>query len=656
MNSINQLIEISRFYGSNKDFVIAGGGNTSFKDEKNIWVKASGTTLATITEEGFAVLDREHLKILATKNYSENSDEREIQIKHDLFRASVYPERNLRPSVETSMHEIINYNFVVHTHPTLVNAVMCCVDAEGQTKRLFGDEVLYIPYTDPGYILFKKVERHLVAYRQKYKREPNIIFLQNHGVFVSANTTDEIKIMYDKIISGISSEILSFPDVTSINVDTKINEIVPAIRMMLTKNNPKIAVTRNHQLVKHFNASEENFKKISLPFSPDIIVYCKARAIYIENTDNAEDAVNEATQKIELYKSKFNYEPKILVLKNIGFLAIEDNYKSAEIAVDVFEDLMKISYLTESFGGPRFMNEREIAFIDNWEVENYRRAVSRGQSSGSRVAGKIIVVTGAAQGFGAAIASELVSEDANVIVADVNETLGEKFVKTLNNKARKNKSFFVKTDVSDAASVKQLLSETVRLFGGLDVIISNAGILRAGGLDEMTPETFELMTTVNYSGYFLCAKYASEVLRLQASIKKDYFTDIIQINSKSGLKGSNKNFAYAGGKFGGIGLTQSFALELMPYKIKVNSICPGNFFDGPLWSDPQTGLFVQYLDAGKVPEAKTITDVKAFYEKQVPAGRGCEPKDVMRAIYYIIEQEYETGQAVPVTGGQNMLS
>ena len=210
--------------------------------------------------------------------------------------------------------------------------------------------------------------------------------------------------------------------------------------------------------------------------------------------------------------------------------------------------------------------------------------------------------------------------------------------------------------MSKAESVENLVRETVINFGGLDTFISNAGILRAGGLDEMTPETFELMTKVNYSAYFICSKYASAVMKLQNQFKPDHFTDIIQINSKSGLKGSNKNFAYAGGKFGGIGLTQSFALELMPYKIKVNSICPGNFFDGPLWADPENGLFVQYLRAGKVPGAKTLEDVKHFYEAQVPAGRGCTPIDVMRAIFYVMEQEYETGQAVPVTGGQNMLN
>ncbi|MCL3781773.1 SDR family NAD(P)-dependent oxidoreductase [Prolixibacteraceae bacterium JC049] len=272
-----------------------------------------------------------------------------------------------------------------------------------------------------------------------------------------------------------------------------------------------------------------------------------------------------------------------------------------------------------------------------------------------RLAGKIAIVTGGAQGFGGGIVDYLMQEGANVVIADLNEEKGKEKAAEVNALYSENEAIFIATNVSDSTSVEQLVAETVKQLGGLDLFISNAGILRAGGLDEMTPETFELMTKVNYSGYFLCAKHASAVMKVQNSYRPNHYTDIIQINSKSGLKGSNKNFTYAGGKFGGIGLTQSFALELMPHRIKVNSICPGNFFDGPLWADPENGLFVQYLKAGKVPGAKTIDDVKAYYEGQVPAGRGCTPLDVMRAIYYVVEQEYETGQAIPVTGGQEML-
>ena len=145
-------------------------------------------------------------------------------------------------------------------------------------------------------------------------------------------------------------------------------------------------------------------------------------------------------------------------------------------------------------------------------------------------------------------------------------------------------------------------------------------------------------------------------MKIQYKYAPDYFMDIVQVNSKSGLVGSNKNFAYAGSKFGGIGLTQSFALELVDYNVKVNSVCPGNYFDGPLWSDPEKGLFKQYLLSGKVPGAENMDDVRKFYESKIPMKAGCFPIDVSRAIMYCIEQLYETGQAIPVTGGQVMLS
>ena len=163
------------------------------------------------------------------------------------------------------------------------------------------------------------------------------------------------------------------------------------------------------------------------------------------------------------------------------------------------------------------------------------------------------------------------------------------------------------------------------------------------------------MNDVNYKGYFLCVQAASPILAAQHIADPGYMSDIIQINSKSGLVGSNRNGAYAGSKFGGIGLTQSFAMELVEDGIKVNSICPGNFFDGPLWSDPRNGLFAQYLKTGKVPGATSIADVQQFYEEKVPMKRGCTTEDVMKAIYYVVGQRYETGQAIPVTGGQVML-
>lgn len=290
------------------------------------------------------------------------------------------------------------------------------------------------------------------------------------------------------------------------------------------------------------------------------------------------------------------------------------------------------------------------------EIQNTKSFKGNHQFPVGRMEGKTTIVTGAAQGFGQGIATSFFEEGANVVIADLNEEKGQQLARELNAGNRANQAFFVKCNVAEAESVEEMVNKSVLHFGGVDALISNAGILRAGGLDEMDPDVFDLMTKVNYNGFFHCAKAGSAIMKIQTEMNPEYFADIIQINSKSGLKGSNKNFAYAGAKFGGIGLTQSFALELMPHRIKVNAVCPGNFFEGPLWSDPEKGLFVQYLNAGKVPGAKTIEDVKKHYETQVPAGRGCRVKDVVRALLYAIEQEYETGQAIPVTGGQNMLS
>ena len=650
---LSDLIEISRFYGKKKDFVIAGGGNTSFKNDTDIWVKASGTSLGNITGEEFALLDRLLLKEIHTKKYSTASITREAEVKADLHRAC-RPGVTVRPSVETSLHELIDYAYVVHTHPTLVNAITCSNKAEEIIRALFGDSALFMPYVDPGYILFAKIRDNLINWRQRHPADPKLIFLQNHGVFVSANTISEIRELYNFLESAIKKQVRPLPDPGEAEVPVEITRIMPALRMMFSQDTVKLARIRNNQLVNLFTSSADSFQKIALPFTPDQIVYCKARAIYLEK-NTPEAIIDECKLKIDAYLTIHGYMPKIAGLKGYGIIAFEDNIRSVENMLDVVEDWMKVSYLSESFGGPHFMTERDIAFIDNWEVENYRRQVDKADQQQGRAENKIVIVTGGAQGFGEGIAQSMISEGANVVIADLNEDKGSKLAGALNRSVRKNEAKCFKTDVTEPASVEQLIYETVKNFGGLDVFISNAGILCAGGLDEITMEAFELMTRVNYSAYFLCAKHASEVMKLQALYKDTYFADIIQINSKSGLKGSNRNFAYSGGKFGGIGLTQSFALELIPWRIKVNSICPGNFFEGPLWSDPRTGLFVQYLHAGKVPGAKSVTDVKAYYEKQVPAGRGCCVEDVMKAIFYVIEQEYETGQAVPVTGGQEML-
>ena len=657
---LKDLIEISRFYGKGNDFAIAGGGNTSVKDDERIVIKASGAGLRDITESGFVELSRSAVRRILSRTYSEEPFQREEQIKNDLMASRTDPGRGGRPSVESSLHEMLDWRYVVHTHPYEINALMCARDAEKEVQTLFGDAALLVAYTDPGYRLAKLMDEELSRYRKRRGSLPHIVLMRNHGLVVAADTISEIRGLTDEIFTKLRGRFRQPLRVEQLPVSDSATRLVPGLRMLLSDGeSAKVAAVRNSSLIQHF-LRPENRERISLPFMPDDIVYCKSAPLFLDFKGDPEEALGAFPSRLEEFRKTWGYPPKMLMVGGLGLVAVEDTKRSVEICLDIFEDLMKVSWLSESFGGPRFLTARDIEFIDTWEVENYRRKVAKISAAERRVNGRIALVTGAAQGFGKGIAQGLFREGANVVIADLNEQAGAGLAEELNAAAASsgaaNRALFCRADVTDPVSLQALARQCVAGFGGVDLLVSNAGVLRAGSLEEMTPEAFDFVTRVNYTGYFLCVKHLAPIMKLQHRFVPRRFMDIIEINSKSGLEGSNKNFAYAGSKFGGIGLTQSFAKELVEHGIKVNAICPGNFFEGPLWSDPKNGLFVQYLNAGKIPGAKTVDEVRRYYESRVPMGRGCRVEDVLRAILYLVEQEYETGQALPVTGGQVMLS
>jgi len=384
---------------------------------------------------------------------------------------------------------------------------------------------------------------------------------------------------------------------------------------------------------------KDNSKKVSEQTLPLYLKGVKNQSLL--NKEQLEGKIISYTiNKFKDYIKKYKQKPKIVILENIGIFYLGESYDDSINVKNNFEDILKNIKVESDSDCDRSSEDYGS------EGKLYRNNI---------VKNKIAVVTGGAQGFGESIARELTKSECLVFIADINVKGSNQLAEELNIKYKRTTALAIKVDVTNENSIRKMIYEIVKKAGGIDIFISNAGVLKAGSVKEMEFSEFSFVNKVNYFGYFLCVKHASKVMALQNIPSEKYFTDIIQINSKSGLKGSNKNSAYAGSKFGSLGLTQSFALELIDDNIKVNSICPGNFFEGPLWSDPDKGLFVQYLRTGKVPGAKTIEDVKKFYESKVPMKRGCTGEDVIKAIYYLIDQKYETGQAIPVTGGQVML-
>jgi sorbitol-6-phosphate 2-dehydrogenase len=263
--------------------------------------------------------------------------------------------------------------------------------------------------------------------------------------------------------------------------------------------------------------------------------------------------------------------------------------------------------------------------------------------------GKTAIVTGGAQGLGQAISQRLAQEGCNVVIADVNET-GVNATATAIGKETSRRVLGVKVDVTQEADVNALFERAVKEFGRVDIVVANAAILIAEPIADADAEKWRAVMNVNLFGYFLTTKYACRVMKQQKG------GSIININSKSGKKGSAANSAYAATKFGGVGHTQSVALEMAPFNIRCNAICPGNLLDSPLWNHPDKGLFVQYLRAGKVHGAKNIEDVRKHYISQVPMKRGCTYEDVCNAVVFLASDQssYITGIALSVTGGQEM--
>lgn len=355
----------------------------------------------------------------------------------------------------------------------------------------------------------------------------------------------------------------------------------------------------------------------------------------------------------------YNGERCLFVRKTTGVRPVRMIRNDRDLIREMFHIFMEGGRIPSSIG---FDDSETVLSFGN----SYSETCSSGKSfveiekpSFSRndtVRGKTVLVTGGAQGFGEGIVRSLAGKGAFVFIADMNRDGAERLSTEINRECGTLSTKPVYVNVTDENSVEEMFRYVESETGGLDVLISNAGVLRAGSVREMALGDFEFVTDVDYKGFFLCTKHASRLMAAQNEASPDILTDIIAISSKSGLEGSNRNGAYAGAKFGVIGLTQSFALELVECGIKVNALCPGNFLDGPLWSDPENGLFVQYLRTGKVPGAESVEDVRRFYERKVPLRRGCSVEDVVKALLYIVEQKYETGQAVPVTGGQVMLN
>ena len=376
--SIEALAEISRFYGANPDYVIAGGGNTSFKDDQTLYIKGSGTFLADAVPEAFVKMDRKVLGRIWEKTYPAESAAREKEVLADLMAARKPGEEQKRPSVETALHDLLPFKYVVHTHPAMVNGLTCSRQGKAAMEELFGNEAIWIPSINPGYILSLNVKTAMDEYIAKYRKPVSIIFLQNHGVFVGADTVEGVKEIYRDIMERFGKKIKRKPDLSASSENGRVpGEYISVIKEICGGE----AVFFSGKEISHFVKDISSFYPVSKAFTPDHIVYAGSDPLFsraVSTGGSRAGFSDTVSADWKAHLEKTGRPPKILAVQVLGVFGLGATEKAAALALELFKDTVKVAVYTESFGGPRFMEQDQVDFINNWEVEAFRSRVSAG--------------------------------------------------------------------------------------------------------------------------------------------------------------------------------------------------------------------------------------------------------------------------------------
>lgn len=588
---LNTLLEISHQYGSDPRFVLAGGGNTSFKDGDILYIKSSGVSLADITAEQFVKMSRPSLTHMWNTKYSENEALREAEVLRDMLNARLPGEEDKRPSVETLLHHLFSQPYVLHVHPAVING-LCCGQNGERVMRLLFHEAVWVPSTRPGYTLAVLCRKLIDRYINRYARYPKLLFLENHGIFFAANTKDELDTLVQHVFAKLRGLIQQLPDFSPVPIDvTHTTLIAPALRMLYGGQNAKVRFTANRELL-HICADEKSFAPLSMPFTPDQIVYCKTRPLYVPYRSAEKEQIAILQDTFRSFVQQNGYPPVVVFVQGIGMFTCGFSQKEVDTAAAIETDAVAISVYASSFGGPKHMEEDLIRFIAHWEAESYRANLIGTSGAKTLIHGKIALVADACAPLGRAIAAALVRGGSVVTLADRNQKEGERLLSYLKKIRPEATIVFSCIDCAEEKALREHIDEIVLQYGGLDLVVQCATQDKEQDLEkcrERSTQLFRLLTTC-----------AARPMGLQHEISKQQWADIIKIGAPT------DNLIPAARKY-------------LDYGIKVNAIYPS-------------------------------------LQELTPMGRSIRDEDITKALVYLIEQQFETAMTLPVAGGYRLKS
>jgi NAD(P)-dependent dehydrogenase (short-subunit alcohol dehydrogenase family)/rhamnose utilization protein RhaD (predicted bifunctional aldolase and dehydrogenase) len=655
--ALAELIKISKAVGKDSTFVQGGGGNTSVKtsDGKYMYIKASGTALKDMNEQnGWRRLRLDMVLAIIKDNSIAQLDaqRRETEVVNRLLPACddkvTSPSGRTRPSVEAHLHAFLD-KCVIHLHPSAVGAFVNAKNGRAELEKIFKDEstngrpLLWVSYTDPGFMLAKKIMKLINDYQDRFGKKPAILFLEKHGLLVSANSSNAALRLVRRVINRCNSKLkqpkrMKIKSVSEKTIaDTKLD--IRKAFFEATGRYTMISHFCNDAVAAFWRQRDAQRMLFTPALTPDELVYANGPAMWVDKCKSKKVAGRLISQINKAGKPSVAF-----LVKGVG-LFIVGTEKIALTIRDITTSSFFIRTNADRMGGIIALNKRQQNFINQWESEAFRKKLAGGANQGM-LQERIAVVTGAGSGLGKSIAIGLARAGAAVGLADIDTKAAEQTHRIIKSELPDASAMVLGCNVTDETSVRKTFEALLDNWGGLDIMVNAAGVAPAAQLVDMPVDKWRLALEVNLTGYFLMARAAARIMIQQA-----IGGGIINISSKSALEASRNNTPYNATKAGEIHMARGWALELGKYGIRVNSICPGNVFEGSKIWNPRY-MKVCARKYGIKPQ-----EVVSYYVSKTALKREIKGQDIADAVVFLCSDKARTitGQTLVADAGQVMV-
>jgi NAD(P)-dependent dehydrogenase (short-subunit alcohol dehydrogenase family) len=502
---------------------------------------------------------------------------------------------------------------------------------------------MWINYENPGLTLATKVSNLISDYVNQNGFKPEILLLEKHGLFISSDNYNASLKLVSKVVKTCGAKLKTAKTVKVKEVE---NEIINNVKFSIRK--AFYNATNQYVMVNHF-LDEQIFafmnqkdarKYLSCPaLTPDEMVYANGPAVWLENTQS-----DKIEAKLKKYIENKQKTPFAFLVKGAG-LFVAGKQSSISTVKDIVKGSFYIRQHAASMGGINALNNSQREFINNWEAESFRKSVADG-TRGGELLNRIAIVTGAGSGLGRSLAIGLAKAGANTALVDIDEKAAQETADIIKSRFGGCSTIALTCDVTNADSVNAAFDKLIANWGGLDIMVNAAGVAPAFSLTDLPVNKWRFALEVNLTGYFLMAQKAAQIM-----IAQGIGGNIINLSSKSGIDPSKNNTPYNATKSGEIHMARGWAMELGKHNIRVNSICPGNVFEGSKIWNPEY-IKVCAKKYGIKPE-----EVIPYYVSKTMLGREIKGQDIADAVVFLVSDKARmiTAQTLVVDAGQAMV-